>query len=140
MAAVGVLTTGLLGMACTSMPVGSGSPPADGAGRGVTLGEVRTAAQRAVACMLDAGVQARYAEDTRDDGRVLPGWRAWIAPQDGDDPAAVVEACDRAQFRQVSRAYQSQEGAERVTVHAGDASTIERRGREGSRACPSGRT
>lgn len=114
---VGAILPGMVLAACAAAPDPARPGPDDASAVAVTLIEVRAAAERAVACMRSGGVEARYAEDLRHDGVPLPGWRARPPARAESPDDAVVEACDDREFAEVSRAYQTQGGLERVTVH-----------------------
>ena len=66
----------------------------------------REAARRAVSCMKDAGVDARYVERTLAHGVVLPGFE--VVPPPGADVDAEAESCDEREFLFVSQVYQLQ--------------------------------
>jgi hypothetical protein len=73
----------------------------------VPVGAVRAAARRAVACMRDSRLDARYEETVLEGDAVLPGWAVLHATED-DHADARVEACDEREHLWVSQAYQAQ--------------------------------
>lgn len=72
----------------------------------ISLEAAREAARRAVSCMQEAGLDARFVEQTLAHGVVLPGYE--VVPPPGEDVDAEVTACDEHEFFFVSRAYQLQ--------------------------------
>jgi hypothetical protein len=73
----------------------------------VPVGAVRAAARRAVACMRDSRLDARYEETVLEGDVVLPGW-AVLHATDDDHADAQVEACDEREHLWISQAYQAQ--------------------------------
>lgn len=72
----------------------------------VLIEVVREAARRSVACMRDAGLEARYDERTLAHGVVVPGYLVDEAV--GADVDLQIEQCDAREFHWVSKAYQLQ--------------------------------
>lgn len=86
----------------------------------VPVGAVRASALRAVGCMRDARLDARYEEYVLEAGVVLPGWVVHRASDDGLERH--LERCDRREYAWASRAYQMQpsRAVEHRTVHLGE--------------------
>lgn len=73
---------------------------------GVAIEEVREAARRAIACMVDVGLDARYEEKTLSHGVVVPGYVVHHEAEAEVD--AQIDACDERELHWVSKAYQLQ--------------------------------
>jgi hypothetical protein len=73
----------------------------------LTAEQTREAARAAVDCMNEAGLTARY-DETTTGGLTLPGYIAELGTSGNEALQAILDECDKQEYRWVSKVYQTQ--------------------------------